>query len=169
MRPEPSVNFLNISCKIKFYQQLAEFQDYEQKLGEESTFAKIIFYSFQIDDNYCKSWAVCHLDKIFTRLNFPFSISSSHEACKKRCMEPAPESPPPAKCPIKETIKPGKSPVSESMIGFDSICMTCTLFGWAAYALQLNHGDSKLTSVLLFGSIPTFLNHNLVLESQLCL
>ena len=115
MRPEPSVNFLNISCKIKFYQQLAEFQDYEQKLGEESTFAKIRFYSFQFDDNYCKSWAVCHLDKIFTRLNFPFSISSSHEACKKRCMEPAPESPPPAKCPIKETIKSEISPVSKSI------------------------------------------------------
>ena len=115
MRPEPSVNFLNISCKIKFYQQLAEFQDYEQKLGEERTFAKIIFYSFQIDDNYCKSWAVCHLDQIFTRLNFPFSISSSHEACKKRCMEPAPESPPPAKCPIKETIKSEISPVSKSI------------------------------------------------------
>ena len=74
-----------------------------------------------------------------------------------------------AKCPIKETIKPGKSPVSESMIGFNSICMTCALFGWAAYALHLNHDHGKLTSVLLFGSMPTFLNHNKVLESELSL
>ena len=112
-----------------------------------------------------QNWLILKLAFFF----FSGTFSISHEACKKRCMEPPSYPGRRAKCPIKETIKPGKSPVSESMIGFDSICMTCTLFGWAAYALQLNHGDSKLTSVLLFGSIPTFLNHNLVLESELCL
>ena len=102
-------------------------------------------------------------------LFFSGTFSISHEACKKRCMEPPSYPGRRAKCPIKETIKPGKSPVSESMIGFDSICMTCTLFGWAAHALHLNHGHGKLTSVLLFGSMPTFLNHNKVLESELSL